>query len=221
MGKVTLPTPESNPGVAEWAEVYANDRALREVVNGGIDSENLKKEGTEDASLKSPNNSVYRQLLLASGFMKSSAAANTYILGAMVSGVLPTTGQNLSTSTAYPPPVLLLASSDYAVGSKTQKLRIRAQVSANATKPTIKFTFGLYPYTVAGGSGEIKATLGSVVAGSTLEFNEPAASTVTQKVNEDFTLPADGVYVLGVVTSGTLTENAAVLLSAQLQTRHA
>jgi hypothetical protein len=52
MGKVTLPTPESNPGVAEWAEVYANDRALREVLNGGVDSENIKKEGIEGVGVK-------------------------------------------------------------------------------------------------------------------------------------------------------------------------
>jgi hypothetical protein len=33
MAKATLPTPESNPGKAEWSEVFANDRALREAVN--------------------------------------------------------------------------------------------------------------------------------------------------------------------------------------------
>jgi hypothetical protein len=29
---VVLPTPESNPGKAEWSEVYANDKALKEAV---------------------------------------------------------------------------------------------------------------------------------------------------------------------------------------------
>lgn len=41
MTDVTLPTPESNPGKAEWSEVYANDKALREVVNGELDNGNL------------------------------------------------------------------------------------------------------------------------------------------------------------------------------------
>lgn len=44
MTDVTLPTPESNPGKAEWSEVFANDKALREVVNGELDNSNLSGE---------------------------------------------------------------------------------------------------------------------------------------------------------------------------------
>lgn len=117
------------------------------------------------------------------------------------------------------PPFFYFAKADYEVANKTQKLRLRAQVAANATKPALKFTYGLYPVTVAGGADQATMTLGTVVSGSTLEFNEPTASTVTSKETADFTIPADGAYMLGVVTSATLTNNSFVICSGQLQTR--
>lgn len=43
MSKVTLPTPESNPGKAEWSDVFGNDAALREGVNS-INNEQIAAE---------------------------------------------------------------------------------------------------------------------------------------------------------------------------------
>src|SRR5690348_5028567 len=99
-------------------------------------------------------------------------------------------------------------------------MRLRAQIASNATKPTLKFTVGLYPVTVAGGADQIALTLGAVVSGSTIEFNEPAASTITSKETADFAVPADGAYVLGFVTSALQTSSNVSVLNAQVQVRN-
>ena len=109
---------------------------------------------------------------------------------------------------------------DYVVAAKETKLRVRGSVAANATKPALKFTIGLYPVTVAGGAGSLTKSFGTVVPGSTVEINEPAASTVTQNTSADFTPPADGAYALGVVTSAKLTANNVSMITAQLQVRN-
>lgn len=41
MSDITLPNGESNPGKAEWPEVYGNDKAIADVVNGNLDNGNL------------------------------------------------------------------------------------------------------------------------------------------------------------------------------------
>jgi hypothetical protein len=170
----------------------------------------------EDTGLASPNNSAYRTIYATSTQARSVWAAGTYWLA-------PSTGNpSLSGSSVEGGntlPFFQFAKADYEVANKTQKLRLRAQIGANATKPTIKFTFGLYPVTVAGAAKNLAVTLGAAVSGSTLEFNEPAASTFTSKETSDFTIPADGVYAFGIVTSAEITVNAAVFLSTQLQTR--
>lgn len=175
-----------------------------------------------DTQLASPNNSAYKVLFAAHGFGTNGLAAGTYSLGSSNAGVPIASGANLfQGAVPIALPLFYFIGTDYEVAGKTQKLRLRAQFAANATKPTIKFTFGLYPVTSAGGGlSEIKLTLGTVVTGSTAEINEPAASTITQKENSDFTVPATGSYVLGVVTSGTMTTNAMGIMSAQLLSRN-
>jgi hypothetical protein len=173
-----------------------------------------------DTQLISPNNAAYRSLLKAYNFISFESAAGTYILGSgSATGAPKTSGSNLITSPAEVPPFFQFAKADYEVGGKTQKLRLRAQVTTNATKPTFKYTFGLYPFTTAGGGTELVVTLGTVVSGSTVEFNEPPPSTVTSKETSDFTIPADGAYCLGVVTSAKLNGGTAAMLGAELQTR--
>lgn len=172
----------------------------------------------EDSGIASPNNGAYRSLLNASENVGSELAAGTYIVGDG-SASTPVASGATANSQGRIVPLLGFAKADYEVAGKTQKLRLRAQILTNATKPTIKFTFGLYPVTVAGGANVVTVTLGTVVSGSALEFNEPTASTVTFKETSDFTIPSDGAYVLGVVTSAKLTASAAAILGAQLQTR--
>jgi hypothetical protein len=218
MSKATLPTPESNAGKAEWSEVYANDAALRESVNS-VANEQLAG-GIEDSKLKSPLSETYRYLLSAQQTLVTDYGAGTYILGSSNMGGNPVRGSGTGENAGVSPPTFYFAKADYELSGKTQKLRLRAQIHANATKPALKFTFGLYPVTVAGGTDGIVWTFGTVVTGSQVEINEPAASTVTPGVTSDFAIPSDGAYMLGIVTSGTLTNNSLVLAAAQLQTRH-
>jgi hypothetical protein len=167
---------------------------------------------------------TYR-MLVETGMARAAAdlPAGTYFLTAGATNILSTAASpiTLTSGNAVPIHPVYFDDADYLVAGLTQKLRIRAQAACNATKAAIKFTFGLYPITVAGGVDEMVVTAGTVVAGSTVEINEPAASTVTSGAGSDFTIPSDGLYGLAVVTSATLTNNSSVAVSAQLQTRSA
>lgn len=195
---------------------------IKEAVNGKLTNENLEagtalanlaSASVTDAKLASPNNSAYRLVFQSQSVCRLDLAAGTYALDGV--NALKS-GNNLSSAALA---FFYFDDADYTVAGKTQKLRLRAQIAVNETKAAIKFTFGLYPITVAGGADECKVTLGTVVSGSTVEINEPAASTVTSAAGSDFTIPSDGAFALGVVTSGTLTNNSDTRLSAQVQTR--
>ncbi len=218
-----LPAKGDSRGVSD-SRTRGSLITLRDELNALLTSENK----VQDSSLASSNNAAYRTIFSANSYLGFDAAAATYLLGSQV-GQLGSTAQPMVSGTTMPlssnslfvgPPFFYFDDADYTVAGKTLKMRLRAQVAANATKPAIKFTFGLYPVTVAGEADKFTLTLGAVASGSTIEFNEPAASTITQKEAADFTIPADGAYMLGVVTSGALTNNSVALLSAQLQTRN-
>lgn len=179
-------------------------------LNSLLDSSNK----VTDANLASANNSAYRTLMFCNTAFFLDLAAATYILA----NVAEASPASLGTPAAQPP-MTYFDDADFTVGSLTQKLRIRAQASTNATQPTITFTVGLYPITFAGIADTLTATLGTVVAGSTVALASPAASLTTQGSSGDFTIPADGQYCFGCVTSGTLTNNNFTTISAQLQTR--
>jgi hypothetical protein len=215
----------SQTGTNEWADVEDNDVAIRTVVNGQITNGNLSGSAAiTDANLASPNNSVYRKIFHSSGMLGSDANAGTYLLGANASSSSLMLGQTLDITPAdgaeRAPDIFYFDDADYTVSGLTRKLRLRAQVAANATQPIVTFTFGLYPITVAGTADNLTFTLGTVVSSSTVAIASPAASTVTSGVNSDFTIPADGSYALGVVTNASMTNNSAVAAYAQLQLRH-
>lgn len=112
-------------------------------------------EATEGAVLAS-NNSTYRLLLQGRTALLKDLEAGSYFLGvggnALASGAVAARVFLVETSVAADLPIVTyFDDADYAVGGKTQKLRIRAQAAVNATKPTIKFTVGLYPVTATGG----------------------------------------------------------------------
>lgn len=213
----------SNPEIGE--KNTTGDPKIVELVkqyNGLLNSENK----FPDTALVSPNNSAYREILRSAGGLKIDALAGTYIIAptsgtSAINGMVASGGTIMSSENGVvsPVPYTYFDDADYTVAGKTQKLRVRAQVGVNGTKPTIKFTIGLYPVTIGGAADFVGITLGTVVSGSTVEINEPAASGFAQGNSGDFTVPADGAYAFGVVTSGTLTNNSAVLISAQLQTR--
>jgi hypothetical protein len=223
MTQVVLPR-LNQTGANEWSDVQSNDEALQKVINGELESDNIKDGTLNDLDLLSPNNATYR--LLGQGFstMVLEQVAGTYILMTATrnnNGIAPNKERIINESVlAFAPAAVSLNKADYEVGGKAQKLRLRAQVMSNATKATIKYTFGLYPLTLEGTVNELKAVLGTVVAGSTVEISEPAASTITSAAGADFSIPPDGAYCLGVVTSAKLNANQSSFLQAQLQTRN-
>lgn len=230
----SFPFPEGADPADVPADMEALALSIETLLNGGITAAMLSANSVgaseiidasvTDAELASPNNSVYRTLLTSRGFIAWDAAAGTYMMGSVsgVSSNLLASAQSFSlasSSIQRPPDLLYFDDADYAVASKTQKLRVRAQVAANATAPGINFTFGLYPVTVAGAADALAFTVGTVVSGSTVALNTPSASAIAQGNSGDLTIPSDGAYILGVVTSGTIANNSAVALQAHLQAR--
>jgi hypothetical protein len=165
-------------------------------------------------------NSSYRTILDCSGSHTAAKVAGTYALGQgdplAVSG----------TGTLYPLNSIFIAAADFpTVNGAAPKLRIRAQLYTNDVAPTGNFTFGLYPITrpaTSGGAGLCIFTLGTVVTGSAgASFTTPAADGLLNAVSADFALPADGHYVIGVVTTATVAASSHVQVSASLQLRNA
>lgn len=176
-----------------------------------------------DLKMASPNNSVYHTILQASGVLSTEAAAGTYILGTSIEGrqMALSGGSIIAPNVSIPLPIFTFDSADYKVENKAGRVKLRAQILVNGTKPALTFKVGLYPLTVAGGINEIKVTLGAVaLEGTTVNFIEPAASTATAANGVDLELPANGIYALGVVTTAKLTASSAVQISAQLQRRN-
>lgn len=164
-------------------------------------------------------NSSYRTILDCSGSHTAAKVAGTYALGQgdpiAVSG----------TGTLYPINTIYIDSADYpTVNGVTPKLRIRAQLYVNDVAPTGNFTFGLYPITrpaTSGGAGLVIYTLGTVVASSTVLFTAPAADSSNNGASADFALPANGHYVIGVVTTATVAASSHLHMSCSLQMRNA
>lgn len=166
------------------------------------------------------NNSSYRTILDCSGSHIAAKVAGTYGMGQgdplAVSG----------TGTLYPLKTIYIASADYpTINGITTKLRIRAQIYTNDVAPTGNYTFGLHPITrpaTSGGAGVNIYTIGAVVAGSNgATFTTPAADGLHNAVGADFNIPADGHYIIAVVTTATVATSAHIHLSAQLQIRNA
>lgn len=163
-------------------------------------------------------NASYRTILQASGSHAAAKVAGTYGLShgdvAAVSG----------TGTLYPLATIAFAAADYpTVAGVAPKLRLRAQLYTNDVAPTGNFTFGLYPITrpaTSGGAGLCIYTLGTVIAGSTVLFTAPAVDGLLSGNSGDFAIPADGHYVIGVITTATVAASAHVHLMGALQVRN-
>jgi hypothetical protein len=164
-------------------------------------------------------NSPYRTLLDSSGSHIATKVAGTYGMGQ--GDPLAVTG----TGTLYPLNTIYIAAADYpTIDGKAAKLRIRAIIECNDVAPfTGTFTIGLHPVTrpaTSGGTGLCIYTIGAAVAGSTAVGTNLAADSQNGLVGSDFALPADGFYVLAVVTNGTMATSSHVHISASLQTHN-
>jgi hypothetical protein len=175
---------------------------------GNIDATNLAT-SAKPVTLLAP----YRKLHDITVVYTDALTAGTYAFGG--GGTLASGVSNTVIRDAFP-----IVAADHSVTLLTAKLRLRASVLSNATAAAITFTFGLYPVTVAGGADTLQFTLGTVVAGSTAAIASPTASTATTATGSDFSLPADGTYALGVVTSGTVGANSYGSLYCEIDVHH-
>lgn len=161
----------------------------------------------------------YRMLLDSSGSHTAARVAGTY--GMPQGDPLAITG----VGTPYPLNAIAIDSAEFPmVGALSPKFRVKAQLYTNDVPPTGNFTVGLHPVTrpaTSGAAGLCIYTIGSAVPGSTTTFTAPAADAQLGQAGADFALPANGHYVIGVVTSAAVAASAHLHLSAQLQTRNA
>lgn len=162
------------------------------------------------------NYGQYRTILQASGSHIAAQVAGTYALA---------NGNPLAisgTGTLYPIGLIHIVAADYpTVNGLAAKLRIRMQLQCNDVAPTGNYTAGLFPVTrpaTSGGAGLAIYTLGTVVSGSNgATIPTPAADSSNLLVGADFALPADGLYCIGIVTTGTVATSAHIHIAAQLQ----
>ncbi len=165
-------------------------------------------------------NASYRTILDSSGSHIAARVAGTYGLAQSQPAAKSGTG------TLYPLNTIYIAAADYpSVNGLAPKLRVRAQLYVNDVAPTGNFTFALHPITrpgTSGGAGLNIYTIGAAVASSAATtITTPAADSMNTTVGSDFALPADGHYVLGVVTTATVATSSHVHMSASLQLRNA
>lgn len=172
-----------------------------------------------DAVVSTAHAAPYRTILNSSGSHTAAKAAGTYAMGQgdplAVSG----------TGTLYPINLLYIDPADYPnIGALTAKMRLRCGLFANDVAPTGNFTFGLYPVTrpgTSGGAGLDIFTLGTVVPGSTVVVNTPAADSANNAVGTDFAVPSAGFYCIGVVTTAAVATSSHLHMTAALQLHHA
>ena len=164
-------------------------------------------------------NVVYRTILDSTGSHIAGKGAGTY--GVPQGNILAISG----TGTLFALNTIYIAAADYpAIDGKNAKLRVRCVLACNDVKPfTGTFVIGLHPVTrpaTSGGTGVCIYTIGAAVAGSTVTSTDPPADSLNNLAGADFALPADGFYVLGVVTNGTMATNSHCHISASLQIRN-
>jgi hypothetical protein len=196
---ITLPTPVGNTGTNDWADVYNNDAQLAAEIDD--------RDGN------------YQTVFSAACVVQDSqvpAATHYFTTGY---GVPVASGTGISLANIFGPPLLGLRAADFAVSSKTAKLRVVGVFASNATALGTSLTIGLYPVTSAGAADVFTLTLGTVTSGSTSAITTPSASTVGVYTGTDFSLPSDGGYTLGFAAAAAAANNHIGNLSLMLQVR--
>jgi hypothetical protein len=162
--------------------------------------------------------STYRTL--ARGWcatLAGSAGINTYLVP--LAGGTPTVApQNYAGFGFYFDPA------DWTANTRVNKLRLRAQLLTNTVAPATNVTVGLYPIATYGGTSGNQptiASLGAVVASSTVTFATPGASSQNQGNSGDFTAPTAGFYVLAFATNNVSAVNSVYSVTVELQRRQA
>jgi len=160
---------------------------------------------------------VRRTLLDVTGSHTAGRVAGTY--GFAQGNPLAISG----TGTLYALDVIRIDAADFpTVLGLTPRLSIRMNVAVNDVAPTGNYTFGLHPVTrpaTSGAAGLNIYTIGAAV-GSTVTLTAPAADSHTALATADFAVPADGFYVVGMVSTATVATSSHMHMSGRLLLRY-
>lgn len=191
--------------------VGANDTVL---VADSAQTPGVKWATVPDTGLTSPNNATYNTIHEVQNTIVDTDTAATYYLAGL--------GKQAAGGASSAVAVVYLNTTDWAVNGLTLKYRLRCWLLTNATSMgTITITAGLYPATASGGGADIVTpTAGTVETGSTVAFTNPSTSSRSQGSSGDFTAPATGYYLLGVVLSAQPAADSRAMIGARLEYRN-
>ncbi len=156
-----------------------------------------------------PGLAIERLLHFGTSTVPSAQAAGTYMVSssALISLL---TASNVQHGNFYFDPA------DFELPGKKVKCKLRVVCMTPDTASTITHTVGVYPITaVSGETTNLVNTVGEVVAGSTVAFENQAAKTIGVKTAKGFEL-AKGMYAIGDLTSGINTTNCRTNFVAKL-----
>lgn len=165
----------------------------------------------------------YRMIGAGRCRLEADVVSGYYRMGqTYLRNVIYTTSYAAGTAEDKLPITFRLNAADLAVEGKTTKLRIRARIHVNATKPEgVTFRAGLYVVGTPGGAADA-LTIGAPgsAVGSEAIFSSPPASTTTEVDTGDFNMIGDGLYQLLCFTSAALTNNSLVAIEAEIMVRN-
>ena len=188
----------------------ANDASVS-TLSTGLASEAIAR-ATADTAI----HAVYKTLIVRNAIINDAQTSATRVVVPSGAVVASTASTIAATST------FAINTTELAVSGLTTKLNLQVSCLTNATAVgTCTFTFGLYPVSAtAGGTDTSSITIGAVTSGSTVAFVDPAASTITTSTSGDFTCPATGHYVIGLLNSATPTADSFASFPVILRYRH-
>lgn len=162
----------------------------------------------------------YLKLIKSSAIRLDAPSTGTYLMvgGSTGAGVL-ASAATAGLAVFYLDPEWFKVSP---VNERTTEYQLAVSLLVNATAPATTFTSALYPVTaVAGAAASVSVTLGSLVAGSAVNFATPAAGSRGQAVSGFFPAPAAGFYAVGVAVSSNAAAGSSMGISMSLQMRQA
>jgi hypothetical protein len=212
-----------------------DDRTKRwQAISGdtsGISGSQIEDDGITASKLATDVLGIWETILSAEGYLWDTGAGNptaqTYLIGA--TGVFSGTSDFgmlsansfgvVAQTKVKPPPIKNLKSADYALSGAATQIRVRATIGVNGTATGRNFQVGIVPLTISGADDNLLFT--GALAGSPLAtINAPAINDFSEDTSAAASLPSNGKYALAVLPSGTLANNSAITVHAELQINH-
>lgn len=202
MASISLPFTLTAGAAENVNQLNSNLSTITSLVNGNID-------GANAPFLVSH----YRTVVRASAQLAGGTANGTYMVNNQ--------GGFQGDGTAGFPYMFYLDPADYAVTGLTTRYRLRVSLGTNATAPGTSFTYGLHTVTATAGAGGFFTTIASTaVASSTVTRTTPSASTRYTDTSADFSAPAAGALVFGLIFPSGTAANSACNIEYALQVRN-